>query len=334
MKKLILIDGINFFYKGAWSGGVTLTAKGEDVTYIYAFIKNLLSLINNMESVTDDCTFIICWDGGYTERLRISSEARDKGIIPKVYKQERRESYDTEDEEQKRLSAEFKRQLYIVEDLVKLTKVHNAFIKGEESDDLISSFVMSQKDKFDEIVIFTTDKDYFQLLYPNVKLFDSKNGYRGIEYLKTTYNLEKPEQWVDVGAIAGETGKSSDTIYGVPGVGYLTAAKLIAQYGTLDNLFLVAKTELKNEIEKFGNAKNLYKAVKAHEYKLKHHVKEMYVLAHEDVVDVAKQLKQMRNWLNISIPEINPDWEELNKRFAEMSFHIGTHDLDVLTKTK
>lgn len=331
MKRLVLIDGVNFFYKGAWTGGVTLTAQGEDVTYIYAFMKNLIASIKQQESEAD-CDFVICWDGGYTERLRISSAAQAKGIIPKTYKQERRESYETEDEEQKKLNAEFKRQLFIVEDLVKLTKVQNIFVKGEECDDLISALVMSQKDKYDEIVIMTTDRDYFQLLYPNVRLFDSKNGYRGIDYLKTTYNLDKPEQWVDVGAIAGETGKSSDTIYGVPGIGYLTAAKLIAQYGTLDNLLSVAKKELAKEVAEKGNAKSLYNEVKAHTYKLKHHVKEMYVLAHEEIVEVAKQLKQMRNWLNVPLTGANPDWDGLNKRFAEMSFHISTNDLDALTK--
>lgn len=331
MKRLVLIDGINFFYKGAWTGSVTLTAQGEDVTYIYAFIKNLIATIKQMEADAD-CDFAICWDGGYTERLRISSAAQAQGIIPKTYKQERRESYETEDEEQKKLNAEFKRQLFIVEDLVKLTRLHNVFIKGEESDDLISALVMAQKDKYDEIVIFTTDRDYFQLLYPNVRLFDSKNGYRGIDYLKATYDLEKPEQWVDVGAIAGETGKSSDTIYGVPGIGYLTAAKLIAQYGTLDNLLTTAQKELENEVKQFGDVKTLYKEVKAHTYKLKHHVKEMYVLAHKDVVEVAKQLKQMRNWLNVPLAPATPDWNALNNRFAEMSFHISTNDLDVLTK--
>jgi len=335
MKRLVLIDGINFFYKGAWQGGVNLTCKGEDVTYIYAFFRNLVSLVRQLEEDKDVTTFCICWDGGYTERLRISSEARDKGIIPKIYKQERRESYQTEDPEQQKLNEEFKRQLKIVENLVGYTRVHSAFVRGEEADDLIGSFVKSNLGKYDEIVLVTTDRDYYQLLYSGVRMYNSSNREsKDVSYLKAEYNLDKPEQWVDVGAVAGETGKSSDTIYGVPGIGYTTAAKLISQYGTLDNLIETAEKELKSEIESFGSAKALYDAVKAHEYKLKHHTKEMYVLAHKEIVGVAKQLKQMRTWLDIPLPELNVDFTKLDNEFRRMQFVMGTKDLDLLTFQK
>lgn len=332
MKRLVLIDGINFFYKGAWSGTTQLSIKGENVTYIYAFMRNLVSMIRKFTEDGAKTSFIICWDGGYNERMKISSAAVAEGLIPKTYKQERREAHETDDEETKQLNEEFKRQLNRVKELVAFTKVGTAFLRGEEADDLIGSYVTSQKDNFDEIILITSDRDYYQLFYPNVKMYNSSSHeYRDIDYLKTEYNLTRPEQWVDVGALAGESGKSSDTIYGVPGISYITGSKLIAQYDNLDNLFNESEIALKEDIDKFnGDIKALYKAVKEKEYKLKHHKKELSVLAYKDVVKVAKQLKQIRTWLNFPMPTPDSRIYELTIAFSDMSFQMGSKDLELL----
>lgn len=332
MKRLVLIDGINFFYKGAWSGTTQLSVKGENVTYIYAFMRNLVSIIRKFTEEGIKSTFVICWDGGYNERMRISSEAVAKGLIPKTYKQERREAHEADDEETKQLNEEFRKQLNKVKELVAYTKVGTAFVKGEEADDLIGSYVVSQKDNFDEIILITSDRDYYQLFYPNVKMYNSSSHeYRDIDYLRSEYNLTSPEQWVDVGALAGESGKSSDTIYGVPGISYITGSKLISTYKTLDNLLADAEKELKEDIGKYnGDVKALYEAVKNKEYKLKHHKKELSVLAYKDVVKVAKQLKQIRTWLNFPMPQPDSRIYELTTAFSDMSFQMGSKDLELL----
>lgn len=336
--RLVLIDGVNFFYKGAWGGTTQLSIRGEDVTYIYAFMRNLVSLIRKFEEDENDLNvkFAICWDGGYNERMRISSEAVQKGLIPKTYKQERREAREVEDEEQKKLNEEFKRQMNRVKELVAFTKLGSVFIRGEEADDLIGSLVMSNKDKFDEIILVTSDRDYYQLFYPNVKMYNSsKHEFRDIEYLKAEYNLDTPEQWVEVGALAGESGKSSDTIYGVPGISYITGSKLIAQYKTLDNLYKETKIGLADDLNKFNNdAMALYKAVKDKTYKLKQFKKELSVLAYKEIVEIAKQLKQIRTWLDIPFPQGNAHFSDLTNAFSDMSFQMGTRDLDLLCYDK
>lgn len=332
MKRLVLIDGINFFYKGAWSGTTQLSVKGENVTYIYAFMRNLVSIIRKFTEDDSKSTFVICWDGGYDERMKISSEAVAKGIIPKTYKQERREAHESDDAETKALNEEFRRQLNKVKELVAYTKVGTMFVRGEEADDLIGSYVVSQKDNFDEIILITSDRDYYQLFYPNVKMYNSStHEYRDIDYLKKEYNLSSPEQWVDVGALAGESGKSSDTIYGVPGISYITGSKLIAEYKSLDNLFHESEKELKEDIEKYnGNIMALYLAVKNKDYKLKHHKKELSVLAYKDIVKVAKQLKQIRTWLGFPLPTSDSRIYELSNAFSDMSFQMGSKDLELL----
>lgn len=331
MKRLILIDGINFFYRGVWAGSNVFTVKGEDMSCVLAYFRNIIGLIKRF-GTDDENKYIICWDGGYDERLRISSEAVAKGLIPKTYKQERRESHKIEDPEEKAKAESFMRQMQIAKTMTNHTIIGQMWRRGEEADDLIGSYSVKYKDDYDEILLVTTDKDYYQLLTDKVKMFNSgKCEYKELNFLKTEYNLDTAEQWIDVGALAGESGKSSDTIYGVPGIGYTTAAKLISQYGTLDNLIKTAKAKLMWDIEKCGSIKQLYDKVKAKEYKLKEYKKEMYVLAHEEIVDLAKQLKKIRTFIDLQLPEIKPSWIELDKCFKDMGFPIPNSTIEDLT---
>lgn len=331
MKRLILIDGINFFYRGAWSGSEVCTVKGEDMSYVLAYFRNLIGLIRKF-GTRDYNKYIICWDGGYDERLRISSEAVEKGLIPKAYKQERREAHDIEDPEEKAKAESFMRQMHVAREMTGYTIIGQMWKKGEEADDLIGSYANKFKNDYDEIILVTTDRDYYQLLNEKVKMFNSGKGeYKDITFLKSEYNLDNADQWVDVGALAGESGKSSDTIYGVPGIGYTTAAKLISQYGNLDNLIKTAKSKLTWDILKCGSAKGLYDKVKDKQYKLKEYKKELSVIAHEDIVNLAKQLKKIRTFLDLPLPELNPSWTDLDKKFKDMGFPIPNSTIEDLT---
>lgn len=332
MNRLVLIDGVNFFYRGAWQGTDVCTVRGEDMSYVVAYIRNLCSL---MEEIGKKNTrYVICWEGGYDERLRISSEAVEKGLIPKAYKQERREAHETEDAEEKKKAESFKRQRKIAEALTAYTIVGQVKMPGEEADDVIGSLAVKYYDSFDEIILVTTDRDYYQLINDKVRIYNSsKREYKGLKYLQSEYNLVNGAQWIDVGALAGESGKSSDTIYGVPGIGYVTAAKLISQYGSLDNLVDKCRMELAGDILKCKNdVKELYSRVKSHKYTLSHHVKEMYVLAHMDIVELAKKLKAIRTFLDVSIPEYSQSWFDLNRELQNLSIRLGKTRMDFLTE--
>lgn len=336
MKRLVLIDGINFFYRGAWTG-VSMEARslqGEDMTYVLAYFRNLANLISHFSSESDSNTFVICWDGGYDERLRISSEAVASGLIPKAYKQERREAHDIEDEEEKAKAKEFMRQMKVARGLTDLTVVSQMWMQGEEADDLIGSYSVKYASEFDEILLVTTDKDYFQLLTDKVRMYNSgKNEYRDLAYLKSEYDLDRGEQWIDVGAIAGESGATSDTIYGVPGIGYKTAAKLIAHYGTLDNLIGESKAALAPHILKCGNdVKRLHECVKEKSYKIKEFKKELSVLANIEIVELAKKLKTIRTFLPVEIATPTPSWMELDKAFRTMGLPLGRMTTEALTE--
>ena len=106
---------------------------------------------------------------------------------------------------------------------------------------------------------------------------------------------------------------------------------MISKYGSLDNLLKTAKSKLMWDITKCGNVKNLYDKVKSKEYKLKEYKKEMSVLAHEEIVDLAKKLKKIRTFLDLPLPEIKPSWIELDKCFKNMGFPIPNSTIEDLT---
>ncbi len=332
MKRLVLIDGVNFFYRGSWTLAKSYSLSGSDVTYVRCFITNLLNMIKKLG--VENTTYIVCWDGGYTERMRISSQAVKDGIIPKTYKQERRDARDLQSVEEQAQAYNFAEQMKVARQVLSYTIVGQNLINGEEADDLVGSYAKKYASQFDEVFLVTTDRDYYQLLDKNVKIYNSgKNEYKDIDFLRDEYNLSSGQQWVDVGALAGESGVGSDTIYGVPGIGYTIAAKLISQYGTLDNLISSTKQAIALDLKKFNNdAMALHSAIKSKQYKMKTHIKEASVLAYENVVLIARQLKQMRTWLDVKLPEVNPDWVALNNWCITNGVPIKKDDLSLLTE--
>src|SRR5262249_43492547 len=102
-----------------------------------------------------------------------------------------------------------------------------------EADDVIATLVVQARQKGWEVVIFSADKDIMQLIGDGVTMIDALH--------QKTYTREEvikkmgvpPEKIPDFLALVGDT---SDNVPGLRGVGDKTAANLLEQYGTLDNL--------------------------------------------------------------------------------------------------
>jgi len=115
---------------------------------------------------------------------------------------------------------------------------------GYEADDCIAAMVERGRREGLDVVICSRDKDLEQLVAPGVTMLDTKT----FEHLDPEGIREKrgvtPEQTVDVLALMGD---AADNIPGVPGIGPKTATKLIAEYGSLDNLLAHAE-EVKGKV--------------------------------------------------------------------------------------
>tara|TARA_B100000427_G_scaffold327636_1_gene338827 strand:+ start:3134 stop:5899 length:2766 start_codon:yes stop_codon:yes gene_type:complete len=102
-----------------------------------------------------------------------------------------------------------------------------------EADDLIATYSEQIIKKGGKVTIVSSDKDLMQLFKKNIRIYDPmKNKFISNEDVEKKFGVS-PDKVIDVQALAGD---SSDNVPGVPGIGVKTAAELIKEYKTLENL--------------------------------------------------------------------------------------------------
>lgn len=108
-------------------------------------------------------------------------------------------------------------------------------LEGYEADDIIATLAVKAKKAGGEVSIFSSDKDLMQLVGEGISMYDpKKKEVIGREQVYQKFSVF-PEQVIEVQALMGD---STDNIPGVPGVGPKTAASLINEFGSLDNLLI------------------------------------------------------------------------------------------------
>jgi DNA polymerase-1 len=110
---------------------------------------------------------------------------------------------------------------------------------GYEADDIIGTLARKASEKGFTTYMMTPDKDFAQLVTDDTLMFKpSRSGNEsvqwGVEDIMREFSVQRPEQVIDILALMGDT---SDNIPGAPGVGPKTAMKLIAEYGSVEELF-------------------------------------------------------------------------------------------------
>ena len=126
-----------------------------------------------------------------------------------------------------------------------------------EADDLIATYTEQALIKGGKVTIVSSDKDFMQLYKKDVRIYDPmKNKFITPEDINNKFGVE-PKKVIDVQALAGD---SSDNVPGVPGIGIKTAAELINQYGTLEELLKKAH-EIKQNKRRETIIKNKNKAI-------------------------------------------------------------------------
>jgi len=110
--------------------------------------------------------------------------------------------------------------------------------EGFEADDVMGTLAARAAAEGFEVFVATPDKDAAQLVGPRVKLYRPAHGRDAaevydVEKVREHWHLAEPAQMIDYLALAGD---SSDNIPGIRGVGEKTAAELIAEYGTVENI--------------------------------------------------------------------------------------------------
>ncbi len=217
MDKLFLIDGHSLVFKMyyAFLRRPMINSKGADMSILYGFTKYLLELLEK-EKPTHVAVAFDPPGGTFRNQLYPAY----KGTRPPT----------------PQLVIEA---LEPLTELVQAMNIPVVMIPGFEADDVLGSIAVQNASERLDVYMVTPDKDYGQLIGPHS--FQYKPGKSGTDAevwgtaeLCAKWGISEPAQVIDMLAICGDT---ADNVPGVNGVGEVGAAKLIAQYGTLENIY-------------------------------------------------------------------------------------------------
>ena len=139
----------------------------------------------------------------------------------------------------------------VIKDFLTAYGIKMVEVPHYEADDVIGTLAHRGAKDGLEVVMVTPDKDYAQLVQPNVSMLRPQSGAKGyerlgVEEVKTKFEVENPLQVID---LLGLMGDSADNIPGCPGVGAKTAVKLLADFGSIEAL-LSHTDQLKGALKK------------------------------------------------------------------------------------
>ncbi|MEI8204751.1 MAG: DNA polymerase I [Bacteroidota bacterium] len=126
--------------------------------------------------------------------------------------------------------------------IIKLIEAFNIpviFSEGYEADDVIGTLAKKAEQEGFETFMVTPDKDFGQLVSEHIHIykpakFGEKAVLMGVKEVCEKYSIQHPEQLIDILALWGD---ASDNIPGIPGVGEVTAKKLIGTFGSFENIY-------------------------------------------------------------------------------------------------
>jgi len=152
-----------------------------------------------------------------------------------------------------------------LQDKLPLTGFSSLSAPATEADDLIASYTRNAVTSGHNVVIATNDKDILQLTSEQVAIYSTAKADAGRDAFALLGPREIKEKWgvepSQIGEILALTGDSTDNIPGVPGIGGKTAAQLIHNYGTVENLLRNLASVLPEKLrERLANAKDLIQA--------------------------------------------------------------------------
>ena len=227
MERLYILDGSGYIYRAYYgiggsrgrAGAALSTVSGMPTGALYVFTQMLVRLYRDIKP----------------ERIAVVFDAPGRTFRKDLhdgYKATRRETPD-----------DLKPQLPFFSKITEALCWPVLTVSGVEADDVIATLVARARQKGWNTTIFSADKDVMQLVSDDVEVIDS---LRNVTYDAATVEKKygvSPGQLRDYLALVGDT---SDNVPGMKGVGKVTAAKLLAKYGSIDEL-LAHTDELKGK---------------------------------------------------------------------------------------
>jgi DNA polymerase-1 len=234
-KRLFLLDAYALVYRAhfAFTKNPRINSKGMNTSVAFGFTNTLLEVLTKQKPTH----IAVAFDTP-------GPTFRDK--IYKEYKATRQE-----------MPEDIRTGIPIVKDIIRGFNIPILELPGYEADDVIGTLSLKAAERGFQVYMMTPDKDFGQIVRDNILLY--KPAYMGnsVDVLGPKEVCEKWDianvsQVIDMLGLQGDT---SDNIPGIPGVGPKTAADLIKQFGSVENVVKNAdklKGKLKERVEQFG----------------------------------------------------------------------------------
>ncbi len=215
-KKLFLLDAMALIYRAhfAFTKTPRINSKGINTSVPFGFTNTLLEVIQKQKPTHIGVVFD-------------TSAPTFRDELFEAYKATRQETPE-----------DIRYGLPKVKEIIRGFNIPVLEVDGYEADDIIGTLAHQAEQQGFEVFMMTPDKDFGQLVTPRVKLY--KPAYMGnaVDILGPKevcekWDIQRVDQVTDMLGLQGDT---SDNIPGVPGIGPKTAAALIRQYGSIENI--------------------------------------------------------------------------------------------------
>ena len=231
-KRLFLLDAYALIFRGyfAFIKNPRINSKGMDTSAIMGFMNALMDVIKREKP---DHLAVAFDKGGSTYRYEMYQE----------YKAHRDETPEA-----------IKIAVPYIQELLKAMHIPIIEVAGFEADDLIGTLAKQAEKENYKVYMVTPDKDFAQLVSENIFMYKPARMGNDIEIwgipeVLARFEIERPEQVID---FLGMMGDAADNIPGLPGVGEVTAKKLLKEFGSMENLLAnthLLKGAMKEKIE-------------------------------------------------------------------------------------
>jgi DNA polymerase I len=215
-KRLYLLDAYALIFRGyfAFIKNPRINSKGMDTSAIMGFMNALMDVIKREKP---DHLAVAFDKGGSTYRYEMYQE----------YKAHRDETPEA-----------IKIAVPYIQELLKAMHIPIIEVAGFEADDLIGTIAKQAEKENYQVFMVTPDKDFAQLVSENIFMYKPARMGNDIEIwgipeVLKRFEIERPEQVID---FLGMMGDAADNIPGLPGVGEVTAKKLLKEFGSMENL--------------------------------------------------------------------------------------------------
>jgi len=216
MKTIYIIDGHSLIYRAyyAFIGRPLITAKGENTSAIFGFMRMMIKLIQDERPEYLVCAF----------------DARGP-----TFRHERYPEYKA-----KRMKApeDLHQQAEIIRSLMDGLGIARAECEGYEADDVIGTLCLAAESAGIHSIVLSGDKDILQLVGGNVTVYANRRGISEIDVIDGERVEEMwgvpPQKMTDLLALMGD---QSDNVPGVRGIGKKSAVKLLTRFSSIDDLY-------------------------------------------------------------------------------------------------